>query len=319
MGENDLKKQLYRDLEYWKKYHDFLPENMRFNEDNYPEEDWWEWKGNSIHLDHIRKPSAKVKFILLHGGGGNGRLLSTYGVLLHRHGYEYVAPDLPGFGLTVASPEYRKKYSAWVDIISDLIDIERKRDSRPIVLFGGSIGGMLAYHAACKNRNIRGIVATCLADSRMPVIRDALAKNKLWSRTGYSLNSILRFMTGKLNIRASWISNMKHITNDPEFSKVFINDPFVGKSKINLEFYMSMTEYDPIIEPEQFKVCPVLLVHPEKDKWTPFEISKMFYDRIAGRKKYILLKGAGHYPYQEHSLKQMMESVEDLVKEIDLY
>ncbi len=308
-----MKKQFYRYLDYWKKYHEFLPANLRFEDGFSPEEHWWEWKGNSIHLDLMRNPSAKAKFILLHGGGGNGRLLSTFGALFHHHGFEYVAPDFPGFGLSVVAPEYRREYGVWVDIVSDLIDTERRRDERPIVLFGGSIGGMLAYHAACRNRNVSAIAATCLADSRMPIVRDSLAKNKLWSRAGYSLMSFFRPIMSNVNVRASWISNMKHITNDPNFSKIFIDDPYVGKAKINLGFYLSMIEYSPLIEPENFNNCPVLLVHPEKDKWTPFEFSKMFFDRIAGKKTCILLERAGHYPYEEPGLQQMINAIEDLV------
>lgn len=312
-----MKKTFYRDMDYWKRYQKFLPEVLRFEDGKLPDEEWWEWNGNSIHLDLMRNPAAKVKFILLHGGGGNGRLLSTYGVCLHRQGYEYIAPDFPGFGLTVATPECRRKYHAWVDIVSDLIDRERARDNRPIVLLGASIGGMLAYHAACRNGSVKGIVATCLVDSRTAIARDALARNKLWSRAGYYFMTLFPFVMGHINVRAGWIANMKHITNDPDFSEVFINDPLVGKSKINLGFYKSMTAYNPLMEPEHFHNCPVLLVHPENDQWTPFEISKKFFDRIEGEKRYVLLGRTGHYPYGDPGLQQMMEAIAAMVSSFD--
>lgn len=37
--------------------------------------------------------------IVLHGGGGNGRVVMTLGSMLHESGAEVVAPDLPGYGL----------------------------------------------------------------------------------------------------------------------------------------------------------------------------------------------------------------------------
>ena len=43
-----------------------------------------------------------------HGGGGTGRLVGVFGALVHSLGYSYVAPDLPGFGLTV--PEGLRKW-----------------------------------------------------------------------------------------------------------------------------------------------------------------------------------------------------------------
>ncbi len=311
-----MEKKYYRDIQYWNRYQRFLPEEMRFKEGKFPDEEWWRWNGNDIHLDMMRNPSSRIKFILLHGGGGNGRLLGTFGTYLYHQGHEYIAPDLPGFGLTMAKKEYRKDYGIWVDIVSDLIDREREKDNRPVVLLGGSIGGMLAYHAACKNDNVKGIIATCLADSRTEEARDALASNKLWSRLGFVFFRLFPSILNHVNIRASWIAKMKHITNDCAFSKVFIGDPLVGKSKMNLGFYRSMTEYNPLIEPENFSQCPLLLVHGENDMWTPYEISKKFFDRIAGVKTCVLLDGAGHYPYEEPGFGQMKKAINDFLRAI---
>ena len=227
----------YSDLTYWKRYQDFLPDELRFKEGIFPNEEFWDWKGNYIHLDMMRNPKSKYKFILLHGGGGNGRLLSTYGSVLFQNGYEYIAPDFPGFGLTVAKKEYLTDYGVWVDLLTDLITREKENDDRPLILFGASIGGMLAYHGACKNKSVKGIIATCLADSRDIAARDALAKNKLWSRLGYFFMTYSPFITNHIDVRASWISKMNYITNSAKFSKVFINDHLTGKAKINLRFY----------------------------------------------------------------------------------
>lgn len=38
---------------------------------------------------------------MLHGVGGNGRLLSFIGVPLFSNGFEVVVPDLPGYGLSI--------------------------------------------------------------------------------------------------------------------------------------------------------------------------------------------------------------------------
>jgi len=80
------------------------------------------------------------------------------------------------------------------------------------------------------------------------------------------------------------------------------------------EFYKSMTDYDPLIEPEDFSKCPVLLAHGENDRWTPYEISRNFFDRIAGDKKFVLLERASHYPYEEPGFRQMQEAIEMFLK-----
>ena len=122
--EECVERRLYSDTEYWKKYLPFLPEEMRFTDQVRPEEEWWRWRGNDVHVDRLRCPGSKCRFIFLHGGGGNGRLVGTIGACFYRRGYEYLAPDLPGFGLTLADKASRTEYAAWVDLASDLVDRE---------------------------------------------------------------------------------------------------------------------------------------------------------------------------------------------------
>lgn len=311
-----MHKKYYRNRTYWKKYQSFLPEELKFNQ-NLPDESWWIWKGSHIHMDSIGNRDSNIKFIMLHGGGGNGRLLGSYGSYFTKQGYDYIAPDLPGFGLTIPKKEHTKSYSIWVNLVNDLVNKESKKDNKKIILFGGSIGGLLAYNVACINKNVKGIIVTCLADPRKEKARDALAKNKVWSRIGYFFMKKFPLITNKINIRANWISKMNYITNDPEFSKVFMNDSLVGKTKMNLGFYKTMTEYNPKYEPENFNNCPVLLVHPEKDRWTPFEISKEFFNSIKGEKYLQILKDEGHYPYKGEGFKQMKKAMKEFISKID--
>jgi pimeloyl-ACP methyl ester carboxylesterase len=65
----------------------------------------------------------------------------------------------------------------------------------------------------------------------------------------------------------------------------------------------------PAIEPEDFRRCPFLLVHPEKDRWTPVGLSRLFFDRLACDKKLVLLENAGHFPIEQPGIGQMEEAV----------
>ncbi|MGM0431306.1 MAG: alpha/beta hydrolase, partial [Spirochaetota bacterium] len=51
--------------------------------------------------------------------------------------------------------------------------------------------------------------------------------------------------------------------------------------------------------------CPVLMLHPEDDRWTPVEISRLFFDRLRVEKSLILLEGAGHFPIETPGLRQL--------------
>ena len=219
-------------------------------------------------------------------------------------------------GWDFADKASRTEYAAGVDLASDLVDRECREDGRPVIVFGGSIGGMLAYHVGCRNENVRGIIATCLVDTRTAEERDALARNRLWSRVGYVTTTLFPFVTRIINIRVHTISKLMAMTNDPGFSRLFVDDPLIGRARMNLGFYKSMTAYAPAVEPELFTRCPLLLVHPARDRWTPFELSESFFDRVAGEKTCVLLERAAHYPYQKPGLDQMTEAVENFVKDI---
>lgn len=297
----------YAARNYLRPYLPFLPKAMRLPRD--PEEEWWMWRDTKVHLDRLDAANARGKIIVLHGGGGNGRLLSAFGALAHSLGYSYVAPDLPGFGLTQPGRSYASRFGSWVALVSDLIDHELTRDGLRVVTFGGSLGGMLAYSAAAASGKVHGVIATTLADAKNEEARDALARSKLWSRVGLRLMSALPKLTNRLNITARAISNMKWMTNDPEFSRIFIEDPLVGGARINLGFYRSLMVYEPLIAPEEFDLCPLLLAHPAQDQWTPLAISQPFFDRLACRKELVMLENCGHFPYEEPGVSQLRDAI----------
>ena len=61
----------------------------------------------------------------------------------------------------------------------------------------------------------------------------------------------------------------------------------------------------PPIQPEDFDVCPVLLVHPEHDRMTPLALSDAFLARIRAPTRRCILEGAGHMPLEEPGISQL--------------
>ena len=81
--ESNTENLAYNDTEvYWKKYQRFFPEELRINEKNLPTEEWWDWNDYYIHLDRMSVINSTIKVILIHGAGGNGRLLAPYARML---------------------------------------------------------------------------------------------------------------------------------------------------------------------------------------------------------------------------------------------
>ncbi|MEV4952049.1 alpha/beta fold hydrolase [Paenarthrobacter nitroguajacolicus] len=97
---------------------------------------------------------------------------------------------------------------------------------------------------------------------------------------------------------------------------MLFSDPTGGGGRVPLGWMRSYLESSPLVEPEDFDQTPVLMVHPEEDRWTPLEISQPFFDRIAARKSLVLLENCGHFPIEEPGFTQMQEAVQHVIKSL---
>jgi pimeloyl-ACP methyl ester carboxylesterase len=76
--------------------------------------------------------------------------------------------------------------------------------------------------------------------------------------------------------------------------------------------------YKPVVPPEEFTVCPILLTQPEKDLWTPFHLAEFFLKRVKKVDvKIVMLENAGHYPLEQPGLDQMHEAIISFLKGVE--
>jgi alpha-beta hydrolase superfamily lysophospholipase len=281
---------------------------MRCTDTSTPSESWWSWRGLDVHLDRLAAPDAAVKVIVLHGAGAYGRVMAPVAVLAQRYGYETVAPDLPGYGLTRV-PRGQLDYGLWIDCVCDLVDAELARDGKPIVLFGVSLGGLLAYQVAARSRKVIGLVATTLADPREPAVRAGFARHPLLGTDGLWLLDTLAPVLDGLPLPMAWMSRMNHISNKPDLSALAAADPFGGGNWVPARFLRTLLTTAADLEPEQFDVCPVLLAHPGDDRMTDIALSRRFFERLAGPKRMVVLDGASHMPTEHPGIDQLEAAV----------
>jgi alpha-beta hydrolase superfamily lysophospholipase len=299
----------------WRRYQPFFPEGMRCTPTSMPREEYWGWRGLDVHLDRLEVPSSPIKVIVLHGAGAYGRVMAPAAVLAQRYGYETVTPDLPGYGLTRV-PWKRMTYGLWVDCVCDLIAAERARDGRPIVLFGVSLGGLLAYQAAARSRDVIGLVATTLADPREKAVRQGFARTALLGSGGLWLLDKLAPLTDGLPLPMSLMSKMHRISNRPELSALVKADRLGGGSWVPARFLRTLMTTAPDIEPEEFRVCPVLLAHPGIDRMTDIALSRRFFERLAAPKRMVVLDGASHMPTEHPGVDQLEVAVLTYLREL---
>ncbi|QLJ00383.1 alpha/beta hydrolase [Streptomyces sp. NEAU-sy36] len=308
----------YRDQQAWRDLQQFLPERLRLTDATAPEEDFWDWRGHHVHLDRYRNPDAKAKVVLHHGVGTNGRQMSLIlGAPLARRGFETVALDNLGYGLTKVRPGTTPSYDDWVDLVVDFLAFEQSRDDRPIVLYGLSAGGMLTYHVAAKapRGTLRGIVGMTFLDQRDQQVRDETSHDKLTARVGVPLMGLLaKTPAASAKYPMSLASKMSALANNPDAMKVLMKDRTSAANWVSVRFLDSYATCVPAVEPPDFDACPVLLTQPAEDRWTPHHLSVPVLSRITKVPvDTVMLENAGHYPLEDPGLQQMEDAIADFV------
>ncbi len=302
----------YKTQSNWREIQAFLPKEYQLEASHLPSEEWWLWHGHQIHLDCFRNPRAAVKVILFHGVGTNGRQMSTIlGSPLFLRGFETIAIDMPEYGMTKVAAGALVTYNDWVQAGSDLIDAELAKDNRPIVLYGLSAGGMLAWHVAALNKKVKGIVGMTFLDQQEQQVRDETALNFLMSRIGVPLTHLAaRTPLATLRMPMSLASKMSALVNNKAALKACLKDKTSAGKWVTMKFLSSLTTYKPVVEPEAFDLCPILLTQPEKDTWTPLHLSELFLNRISRVPVHVVvLENAGHYPLEQPGLNQLCDAV----------
>ena len=312
----DTGQRSYVDQEAWRSLQSHLPESYRFTDAYKPREDYWTWHGHTIHLDRFENPDAKARVILLHGVGTNGRQMSLIlGGPLAKRGYDTVAIDAPGYGLTTIAAGALVTYDDWVQMVSDFAASESARDGKPIFLYGLSAGGKLTYDAAALNKHVAGIVGMTFLDERDQTVRDTTFTSMFMSRIGVNGVALAaQTPLASLQVPVSTVGKMNTLANDPEVLKIMLADPTSAGNFATLKFLSTYVNYKPAVEPESFNVCPVLLTQPEKDHWTPQFLADAFLKKLKlTTSKTVVLPDGGHFPVEESALSKLADAVSEFV------
>lgn len=292
-------------------YLDLLPEDLRPDPLPRLRSHWWRWRDMNVHVERVGEPDAAQRAILLHGAGGHAGALWPFAANLAELGFYVAVPDLPGYGRTEVPDRRRIRYPHWVELACEFVAAEASSGPPPL-LMGASMGGMLAYEAAARTGAVDTVLATCLLDPRMAAARERITRTRLMGRYGLPLLRIVAGPLASRNIPLRLVTNMRGMSRDQRLVDLVIADKLGGGNSMPLGFLRSFIESAPGFEPETVHRPTFVLAHPAEDIWTPLEISRPFFDRIAAPKELVLLDGAGHYPIEPPGVHQLLETVKRL-------
>ena len=311
------KEQSYAEQKAWKELQDRMPENYRLTQDQLPQEYFWSWKENQVHVDYYPRPNSPAKVILLHGVGTNGRQMSlVLGHPLAQAGYETMSLDLIGYGLSQYPKKSKIRYEDWVQLVSDFVDTEAKKDSRPIFLYGLSAGGMLTLHVAMQNKNVKGIIGMTFLDQRtLAVKKGTMRFSPFSSITLPSMKLSAKTPIGNIALPMSLVSKMYALSNDKDALKIMLNDKTSAGNTMSIKFLNSYMNYRPKYEISNFTQCPVLLTQPAEDHWTPLELSQPVLKQLSVPHQVVMLPKGGHYPVEAEALEQLKKSSIEFIQQ----
>lgn len=300
--------QTYETSPSWHRFRRLLADEFGIALRREPHESIVPVRGHELHLDEWRPDGEPTgTLILVHGGGGHGRVLAPLADVAAGLGWRTLAPDLPGYGLTRASASFRWDYAEWPAVVAALADSTEGQ----VVLMGLSLGGTTAVHAARAARSVRGVIATTLLDMRDPYVFARAARWR-WPAAASLLG--FRWMPGafdRVRLPLALLAPMRRMSSSPALQAYFAGDPLLSGLRVPARFFRTMRalELHPL-DP----ACPLLLLHPGDDRWTPTALSRPTFERIAGAGRVRELSNGAHMPLELPARLELQQEIADFLE-----
>ncbi|MDP3526266.1 MAG: alpha/beta hydrolase [Hoeflea sp.] len=293
----------YKTSHSWTRYRDLLQDRFGISLTREPLEAWRMIRGHRIHVDHWQPEGpSKGTVILVHGGGGNGRVLAPLADVAAGLGWTALAPDLPGYGLSEPAPRFRWDYDEWPAIVAQMAD----ETAGPVVLLGGSVGGMTAALAAEASHNVSGVIATTLLDMGDPGVFRVAARWRWLGAASLIGFRLMPELVDRISFPLWLVAPMEAMSSDPAMQEYFRNDALLGRLWVSSRLFRTMHARKlAALAPG----CPLLLVHPGADAWTPPELSRRAFERVSGPKEFVVLTNGSHLPLELPARDELRDHV----------
>lgn len=273
---------------------------------------YWHWRGHRIHIARRANPAAPVRLVVCHGAGGYSDALWPICAQISPESCDLLLPDLPLYGYSTTVSPQKVRYDDWIECLRAFI--EETDDGRPVILWGFSIGGMLAHEVACHAPFVNEVIATCLVDPRSLRARLHIGRWGMGLLGTPFLGLGKRFPLANLMIPMSLVANMARMSRDKALSVLCAQDPRGGGAAIPLGFLATFLSYRHSLCRNEREACVyTTLLHPAKDAWTPASLSIETLRQVAAPGYVIMLEECGHFPVEEPGLTQLIKAVEERV------
>jgi len=295
----------------WAEYQRILAEDFGITLDPEPRELRLEARGHALRVD-CWQPTTEPRgtLILVHGGGGNGRVLAPFAEHAVACGWRALAPDLPGFGLTEPASYFHWDFAEWPAVIAGLAESA----AAPVVLMGLSMGGMTAVAAAQMSGRVQAVIATTLLDVSQPALFDRAARWPWLGRVTRLAMAMAPGLLDRLRLPLALATPLAAMSSGPRLQRYFRRDPLLGASWKPVRFFRTAHQFRLASEALP---CPLLLVHPGADAWTPTALSLPVFERLRTQKRFVELSNGAHLPLEQPAFQELAAALRECLRDVE--
>ena len=247
--------------------------------------------------------------LLVHGAGGNGRILAPIAQLVCDMGWRVLSPDLPGYGLTEIKHGFDWDYNEWPKIIAAIAENEPGKKA----LLGMSVGGLTAVYAAQLAANISGVFVTTLLDMNDKSSFIHAARWKWLGRLSLLGFKLMGPTIDKIRLPLRLAAPLGKMSEIDELADYFKTDDLIANRWVPVRFFRTMHEKKLTGD---FSNLDLWLVHPGADIWTPTAMSLKVLDQLDCRKTFAELSNGGHLPAEQPAFNELKEKLSEFLESI---
>ena len=237
----------------------------------------------------LPKQKAKKCILIIHGLGEHSGRYEDFGLRLIKKKIGIYSFDLPGHGNSDGKKGHIKKFSEFINATEQaLIHIRRNNLECPIVLFGHSLGGLIALNFLI-DRESKEVESAIISS---PWIKLAIEVPKYLLNIQRVFKNILPSLT--LNNRI----NPLDLSKDQKIINEYINDKNVH-DRISLKLYSEVMDSIELVKEKSDKIkIETLIYHGKNDRLISYRGSKEINRKI-NNSEINILNNVYHEPHND--------------------
>ncbi len=275
------------------------------------------YDGAKLFLQKWTAPDAKGTILITHGQGEHSdcylRLIYALDGLGAGRGWNFIAWDLRGHGKSEGLRGYAKDFDEYILDYKVFLDLAlglHEVHSKPVVLLGHSMGGLVQTCALSEKKHLNDIITAQILSS--PLYDVALEVPKWKDKGAELINSFLP----KLTLHNEITNNL--LTRDLEVIREYEQDIY-RHNRISPGVYLGFKrEFQRIISKAGDINIPTLLHISDADPVVSSTSALKFFDALSSENKTLkIFEGAQHELYNDLVRAGVFKAVIDFLKQFD--